>query len=176
MDTETLRDLCIKNNWFTCGSNSQYNKLFDMNENGCPIDELALVIWICSKESFSREQIKQELVKRDENEAAPEPEIIKDIGTNMSEADYQKLRGDGRWGMGEAEAKILINKEFGFEVSRIKIIYEVETFIKDGYYAKKHQSFKRKPQNCSIDYNYVRFNVYSLQYEMVNGELIPYYD
>lgn len=176
MDTETLRDLCIKNNWFTCGSNSQYDKLFYMNEQGYSVDELSLVIWICSEESFSREQIKQELVKQDKSTADSEPEIIKDTGTNMSEADYQKLRDDGRWEMSEAEAKILINKEFGFEVSRIKIIYEVETFIKNGYYAKKYQSFERKPQNCSTDYNYVRFNVDSLQYEMVNGELIPYYD
>lgn len=176
MNNEILRDVCIKNNWFTCGTNSQYDKLFDMNEQGCSADELALVIWICSKEAFSREQIKQELVKLDESKADPTPEIVKDVGTNMSEAAYQKLRDDGRWEMGEAEAKILINEEFGFEVSRIKIIYEVETFIKDGNYAKKHQSFKRKPQNCSTDYNYVRFNVDGLQYEMVNSELIPYYD
>lgn len=32
-----LRQLCIKNNWFTCGSNEQYEKLFYANENGCPI-------------------------------------------------------------------------------------------------------------------------------------------
>lgn len=61
MDTETLRDLCIKNDWFTCGSNHQYYKLFDMNKAGCPIDELALVIWLCSDDQFDRNTIKQEL-------------------------------------------------------------------------------------------------------------------
>ena len=174
MDTETLRALCIKNNWFTCGSNSQYDKLFDMNEHGCSVDELALVIWICSDETFSREQIKQEL--QDKSKADSEPEIIKDMGTNMSEADYQKLSKDGLSKMTEPEAKMLINVEFGFEASRIKIINDVETFVKNGLYAKKYQSFKRKPQYFSSDYNYVRFNVDSLQYEMVNGELKPYYD
>lgn len=174
MNNETLRDVCIKNNWFTCGSNSQYDKLFYMNEHGCSADELALVIWLCSEESFSREQIKQELVKL--VKANPEPEVVKDVGTNMSEADYQKLRDDGRWEMSEAEAKMLINEEFGFEVSRIRIIYDVAIFAKEGRYVKAYERFKRKPQNCSTDYNYVRFNVDSLQYEMVNGELIPYYD
>lgn len=171
MTNEKLRELCIKNNWFTCGSNIQYSKLFEINAGGCSVDELALVIWICSDDKFNREQIKLELTK---HESKAEPEIIKNMGTNMSEADYQRLCDDGRWEMSEAEAKILINEEFGFEVSRIKIIYEVETFVKDGYYAKKYQSFKRKPQNCATDYNYVRFNVYGWQYEMVNGQLVTY--
>lgn len=176
MINETLREICIENNWFTCGSNSQYDKLFYMNEHGCSADELALVIWLCSKESFSKEQIKQELVKLDESKADSDPEIIKDMGTNMSEADYQELYKDGLSEMTEPEAKMLINVEFGFEASRIKIINDVETFVKNGFYTKKYQSFKRKPQYFSSDYNYVRFNVDSYQYEMVNGELIPYYD
>lgn len=29
-----LRNLCIKNNWFTCGTNEQYEKLFYANEYG----------------------------------------------------------------------------------------------------------------------------------------------
>lgn len=176
MNNETLRDICIKNNWFTCGSNSQYDKLFDMNEQGRSADELALVIWLCSNEAFSREQIKQELVKQDKIQADSEPEIIKNMGTNMTEADYQKLLGHGESEISEAEAKILINKEFGFEVSRIRIISEVEIFKKEGYYAKPYQKFERKPQNASTDWNYVRFNVDSWQYEMVNGYLNFYYD
>lgn len=49
-----LRQLCIKNNWFTCGSNEQYEKLFYANENGCPIKELATIIWLCSDEEVRR--------------------------------------------------------------------------------------------------------------------------
>lgn len=175
MTNETLRSLCIKNKWFTCGFNSQYDKLFDMNRNNSSIDELALVIWLCSDE-VSKEQIKQELMKQGNGETDPEPQIIKNMGTNMSEDDYQSLRDDGRWEISEAEAKILINKEFGFEVSQIEIIYEVENFVSAGDYAKKHQSFKRKPQYCATDYNYVRFNVRGWQYEMVNGNIRIYWD
>ena len=49
-----LRDLCIKNNWFTCGSIEQYEKLFYANENGCPIEEIATIIWLCSDEDCRR--------------------------------------------------------------------------------------------------------------------------
>lgn len=43
-----LRNLCIKNGWFTGGANEQYEKLFYANEHGCPVDEIATIIWLCS--------------------------------------------------------------------------------------------------------------------------------
>ncbi len=49
MSNEKLRSLCIKNNWFTCGTNSQYEKLFQLNEENAPAQDLALVIWVCSE-------------------------------------------------------------------------------------------------------------------------------
>ena len=45
---EELRQLCIKNKWFTEGTNEQYEKLFYANEHGCPIEEIATIIWLCS--------------------------------------------------------------------------------------------------------------------------------
>lgn len=45
---ENLRMLCIQNNWFTEGSNRQYDKLFYANENGATIDEITTIIWLCS--------------------------------------------------------------------------------------------------------------------------------
>ena len=47
---DDLRCLCIKKNWFTCGSNEQYAKLFHANESGCSIEEIATIIWLCSDE------------------------------------------------------------------------------------------------------------------------------
>ena len=47
---ETLRQLCIKNDWFTCGSNRQYEKLFIANEENWSIDEITSIIWVCSDE------------------------------------------------------------------------------------------------------------------------------
>lgn len=43
-----LRSLCIRNRWFTEGTNSQYEKLLEMNENGASIEHIATVIWLCS--------------------------------------------------------------------------------------------------------------------------------
>lgn len=60
---EDLRILCIEKDWFTAGSNQQYQKLFDMNRDGASLEELALVIWICSSND-SREAILHELEKR----------------------------------------------------------------------------------------------------------------
>lgn len=42
---ENLRSLCIRKNWFTCGTNAQYEKLFYANEHGCPIEEIATIGW-----------------------------------------------------------------------------------------------------------------------------------
>lgn len=60
---DELRRLCIKNNWFTCGSNRQYDKLFYANENGCPIEEIATIIWLCSDEDCRRLDILEILAE-----------------------------------------------------------------------------------------------------------------
>lgn len=57
IDNLELRSLCIKNNWFTCGSNSQYDKLFEMNEQGASISDIATVIWVCSEDTCRRDII-----------------------------------------------------------------------------------------------------------------------
>lgn len=48
IDNDKLRNMCIAHNWFTCGTNGQYNKLFEMNEQGAGIEQIATVIWLCS--------------------------------------------------------------------------------------------------------------------------------
>lgn len=50
--TENLRSLCIKNNWFTEGTNEQYEKLFRANEFDFSIEEIATIIWLCSKDEY----------------------------------------------------------------------------------------------------------------------------
>lgn len=57
-----LRLLCINNNWFTCGSIEQYEKLFYANENGCPIEEIATIIWLCSDEECRRMDVLDILI------------------------------------------------------------------------------------------------------------------
>lgn len=58
-----LRILCIKNDWFTCGTNRQYDKLFYANENGCPLEEIATIIWLCSDEECRRMDVVDILTK-----------------------------------------------------------------------------------------------------------------
>lgn len=45
---EELRMLCIKNDWFTCGTNQQYYKLFEALEKGYTLEVIAAIIWVCS--------------------------------------------------------------------------------------------------------------------------------
>lgn len=59
---DELRRLCIRKDWFTCGSNRQYEKLFKANEELAPIEEIATIIWLCSDdEAHSRRDILEEL-------------------------------------------------------------------------------------------------------------------
>lgn len=52
-----LRGLCIRENWFTCGTCEQYDKLFELNRNGATLEELALVIWLCSDDCWNKDTI-----------------------------------------------------------------------------------------------------------------------
>ena len=61
-NTWNLRSLCIRKDWFTCGTNSQYDKMFALNENGANIEDIALAIWLCSDdEQNTYESILNEL-------------------------------------------------------------------------------------------------------------------
>ena len=60
---EKLRSLCIKNNWFTCGTNRQYDKLFYANAMGCPLEEIATIIWLCSDEECRRMDVIDILIE-----------------------------------------------------------------------------------------------------------------
>lgn len=44
----SLSNLCIRNDWFTEGTNEQFEKLFRANEMFCSIEEIATIIWLCS--------------------------------------------------------------------------------------------------------------------------------
>lgn len=59
---DELRSLCIRKDYFTCGSNRQYDKLFQANEELAPIEEIATIIWICSDDEIHcRRDILEEL-------------------------------------------------------------------------------------------------------------------
>ena len=45
---EKVYRVCNKYQWFTGGTNSQYDKLFERIENGASLKEIALMIWLCT--------------------------------------------------------------------------------------------------------------------------------
>lgn len=63
ISAEDLRVLCSEKGWFTAGTNAQYQKLFDMNAEGRHLEELALVIWVCS-DGVTRESVLHTLRER----------------------------------------------------------------------------------------------------------------
>ena len=58
---DDLRTLCIRNDWFTCGTNRQYEKLFEANRFGASLHDIVVIIWLCS--DVSMQQIREELEK-----------------------------------------------------------------------------------------------------------------
>lgn len=56
-----IRTLCITYNWFLCGTNEQYQKMFELAADGASVDEVAAVIWVCSDNDVYREEIIREL-------------------------------------------------------------------------------------------------------------------
>lgn len=58
-----IRNLCITFDWFSCGTNEQYQRMFELAADGASVCDVALVIWICSDSKFRREDIIFELNK-----------------------------------------------------------------------------------------------------------------
>ena len=111
-------------------------------------------------------------------------------GTNMEQEKYLDLektaeqlvgRCDSSTVFTDAEAKVLINSEFGFETSRIKILKEGEIDVTEkGDRYTKLEKVPRKPVYASTDWNYIRFNIRlgngrEWYYEMINGHLHQVY-
>lgn len=100
----------------------------------------------------------------------------KDIGTNMSEREYQLLADDTA-PMSELDAIRRITQECGFDMACIELVQTVETFDKNKYgKCRVSGSYSRLPVWASTDWNYIRFQVCGNQWEIVNGELMAYYD
>lgn len=67
---ELIYELCNKNGWFTCGTNHQYEKMFDCAkkinvDSGCffqQIRRVAVIIWVCSDDKFTENEIFETIV------------------------------------------------------------------------------------------------------------------
>jgi len=100
----------------------------------------------------------------------------KDIGTNMSEQEYQRLAEDTA-PMQETYAIKRIASTWGFQEDCIILVDTVETYEVNKYHkCRVSGTYSRQPVWAATDWNYARFNVCGNQWEVVDGELMPYYD
>lgn len=132
-------------------------------------------IWIEPEETISDLETKlAAALKEIETLKARVKALRVPCGTRLSQDDYLKLEASGDE-MTDAEAIVLINKEFGFEAARIEILHEAEVDItEEGSRYVKTEKAPRKPVYAATDWNYIRFNVRTAPatwyYEMINSE------
>lgn len=69
-----VRELCIKNNWFTGGGESQYSKMFELLKQN-DFRATATAIWLCSDTGLNVEQIEEKIIN-ELYETAVEMEMI----------------------------------------------------------------------------------------------------
>lgn len=61
MNIDKLRRICIEYDWFTRGTNYQYEKMFNRVKEGCTLNELVVMIWLCSDDNVTKKRIRQVL-------------------------------------------------------------------------------------------------------------------
>ena len=99
-------------------------------------------------------------------------------GTNMKQKEYQKLLECYTTEvLSDEEAVKRISELFGFMPDRIQILREVQTFEVNKYNRQRvKDTYQREPLYDATDWNYIRFDCAGNQWELVNGELLPYED
>jgi hypothetical protein len=101
------------------------------------------------------------------------------IGTNMTQSDYIRLTDiSSSKQLTKEEAILLVNREFGFEATRIEVLPEAEIgTAEDGTRLARIKKLPRPPMYAATDWNYIRFNIYAASevryFEMINSQLRP---
>lgn len=125
----------------------------------------------CVRTAYEKqiEQLKAELEKSEEWKPCSG-------GTQMDQENYETLSSSAFSDrLSDLMATETINKAFGFELDRIKIVRTVHTYESNRYgRMRKAMEYAREPVYASTDWNYIRFDCAGRQYEMINGELLPY--
>lgn len=170
------------------GDKDAFCKAYKANENGLAEKitreverfvedqtELGMYEHDAMEERLNAQQKEIEKLKA-QLDAELEWTLCKSAGTQMTQRDYVKLREDSfTKTMTDEEAANFIAEELGFNAERVRIIRKAET-----YEVNKHrrmrvaETYEREPLYESTDWNYVRFDVYGMAYEYVNGQLVMY--
>lgn len=96
---------------------------------------------------------------------------------NVKQADYQRLADDSDARiLDDAEAAQIISDEFGFELSKIRIIREVKQLEINRHGQVRAVGIISRPPRFDVwDWNYIRFDVCGMAYEMHDGALCLYW-
>ncbi len=149
---------------------------------------------ICANRAKYIECLKSELLERSKELQRVHAEYEKQIGelkaelekceewkpcsggTQMDQEDYENLSSSAFSDrLSDTMATETISKEFGFDLDRIKIVRIVHSYESNRYgRMRKAKEYTREPVYASTDWNYICFNCAGRQYEMINGELLPY--
>ncbi len=98
-------------------------------------------------------------------------------GTNMKQSDYEELANQSYAQEDEEHAKYTLSSLFGFIEDLIVIHHHAETFEVNKYHRiRRKETYQRDPYYAASDWNYIRFDCAGCQWELVNGELLPYED
>lgn len=115
---------------------------------------------------YEKEKLEMEL----ERELEWQPWTNKDA---VSQAEYEKLINSSRsYELNDDEAKRWINREFGFETSRITILRTANLCeVNRHHMTRKIGEVGRAPWYDATDWYYVRFSVCGQRYEGWCGQL-----
>lgn len=129
--------------------------------------------------------MSQELVSKDAQIKSLEEKLDKDLewklaentGTNLPQEEYEKVEMIIAETSPKFDAVKFVADEWRFQEEYIRIIKTVHTYEKNRHgMLRVKDTYEREPFYVSTDWNYVRFDVNDMQYEVVNGELYFYYD
>lgn len=97
-----------------------------------------------------------------------------ELPQSYKQADYDKLNAcDGRKELTDREAVNMIADEFGYNPSKIVIKHSAPRYEKNRHGELRGLvSTERKALFDAWDWNYIRFSVCDITYEMQNGELV----
>lgn len=129
--------------------------------------------------------MSHELVSKDAKIKSLEEKLDKELewklaentGTNLSQEEYEKVEMIITEASPKFDAVKFVADEWRFQEEYIRIIKTVHTYEKNRHgMLRVKDTYEREPFYVSTDWNYVRFDVNDMQYEVVNGELYFYYD
>ena len=129
--------------------------------------------------------MSHELVSKDAKIKSLEEKLDKELewklaentGTNLPQEEYEKVEMIIAETAPKFDAVKFVTDEWRFQEEYIRILHTVHTYEKNRHgMLRVKDTYEREPFYVSTDWNYVRFDVNDMQYEVVNGELYFYYD